>query len=98
MTGMPYPQQNVFSIRQAHIPELLEREEIEGNAVWYGLMEGKQHKKFRAMVSGPQALEECPKSAVKAFYGDSEEELRAMVRAWLKTGDDYFVGDITKGE
>ena len=98
MTVMPYPLQKAFSIRPAHTPELLEREEIEGNAVWYEFMEGKQHKKFRAMVSGPQALEACPKSAVKEFYGETEEELRAMVRTWLKTGDDYFVGDITKGE
>ena len=96
MTVMPYPLQKAFAIRPAHIPELLEHEEIGGNAVWYEFVEGKQHKKYRAMISGPRALKECPNSAVKAFCGDSEEEVRAMVRTWLRTGDEYFVADVTK--
>ena len=96
MTVMPYPLQKAFSIRPPHVPELLEHEEIDGNAVWYEFVESKQNKKYRAMVSGPQALEEFPNSAVKAFYADSEEELRALVRSWLSKKDEGNVLYTTK--
>lgn len=59
---------------------------MRGNAVWYAFVEGKHHKTYRARVGGPRALDECPKSVVQVFYGDSEEEVRAMVRIWLRAG------------
>lgn len=48
------------------------------------------------MLSGPQSLKACPKSADHMFYGDTEEDVRAMARTWLRTGGGHFVSDVTK--
>ena len=79
MKTPPYPLQKALSIRPPASPALIEHE-VEGE---YDIYYEKVGEKYRAMVTGPQVLVECPGSHVKSFRADGLEALRSEVMCWL---------------
>jgi predicted GIY-YIG superfamily endonuclease len=79
MKTPPYPLQKALSMRPLLSPELIEHE-VEGG---YDIYYEKFGEKYRAMVTGPQVLIECPGSHVKCFRADALETLQSDVVRWI---------------
>jgi predicted GIY-YIG superfamily endonuclease len=79
MKTPPYPLQKAFSLRPPTLPELIEHK-VEGE---YDIYYERFGATYRAMVTGPQVLVDCPGSNVKCFRADTLEVLRSNVGCWI---------------
>ena len=71
--------QKALSIRPPLSPELIEHA-VEGE---YEIYYEKFGEKYRAMVTGPQVLVDCPGNHVKCFRAKCLETLRSDVIRWV---------------
>ena len=79
MKTPPYPLQKAFSIRPVVLPELIEHVVDGEYDIYYENCDGR----YRAMVTGPQVMVDCPGTYVKCSKAEDLEGLKTVVARWL---------------
>ncbi len=86
MTAPPPPIRKAFAIRPPTRLREAWTEVVNGHT--YSVQQTGDEGRWRARITGARSARECPKTAVKTLYGESSEDLKRRVEAWVEGGDE----------